>query len=193
MDILILVNKLHPLPENFQVRLAEAENGKLLEYSAAGAYKAMKNSAAAEGVFFKLLSGYRSVGYQKKLWEENVRRLELSGMSHRQAQKLTGESIAPPGVSEHHTGLAADIVRPEDTDAELSFHGTKQFLWLRENSHRFGFILRYPQDRSSLTGYSYEPWHYRFVGKAAEKIKNSGKTLEEYLTLCKKCGIINDI
>ena len=88
---------------------------------------------------------------------------------------------AYPGTSEHQTGLCLDFITDNMTDLDESFEDTAAFRWLSENAHKYGFILRYPEDKVDLTGYKYEPWHIRFVGlDMAEKIHSCGLTLEEY-------------
>lgn len=182
MDDLILVNKKHPLPKGYCPRLAEAEKGKFLEENAAEAYRKMKISAAAQGINIKLISGHRSENYQRGLIKAQELKFEAAGMDFVRAVRETFRSIAPPRKSEHSTGLAADIVRLQDDDVYESFALTPEYLWLIENAHVFGFILRYPKGGENITGYIFEPWHYRYVGSAAADIRNSGKTLEEYLT-----------
>jgi D-alanyl-D-alanine carboxypeptidase len=99
------------------------------------------------------------------------------------ALKVVASYSAAPGTSEHQTGLCVDFVTEEYGDClDLSFEETAAFDWLQENAYKFGFILRYPKDKVATTGYSYEPWHYRFVGReAATDIHFSGLCLEEYL------------
>lgn len=190
-DYLILVNKENPLPEGFCPDICQAENGVFLETEAAKAYIRMKSAAEKDGINLRLLSGYRSISYQQKLLEKGIKERILSGMSPDAAELDAGHNIAPPGSSEHNTGLALDIVRPEDDDVYEEFEETEQFGWLLEKAADFGFILRYPKDAAHITGYVYEPWHYRFVNSFAKEIKNYGKTLEEYLTYYKKCGKIS--
>ena len=89
---------------------------------------------------------------------------------------------AAPGTSEHHTGNAIDLISTNYVSLDETFAQNPAYEWLQQNAHRFGFILRYPADKTDITGYSYEPWHYRFVGAdAATEIHERGLTLEEYL------------
>lgn len=118
-------------------------------------------------------SGYRSLEKQQKVFDYYVNEIGYENACKR---------VAPVGASEHHTGLALDIalvvngkyIEPTGEEAEL--------IWLFKNAHKYGFILRYPKNKESITGYDYEPWHFRYVGspKKALDIKNSGLTLEEY-------------
>jgi D-alanyl-D-alanine carboxypeptidase len=97
-------------------------------------------------------------------------------MSHDEAVEAALEIVAIPGTSEHQLGLALDIIAEYDEDS------TATWVWLKENCARYGFILRYPAGKEEITGYSYEPWHFRYVGEeAAEEIMSRGITLEEYL------------
>ena len=104
------------------------------------------------------------------------------GYSEEEARTETAKNIAIPGTSEHQLGLAVDIVDKNYQILDETQEDTAVQKWLMENSWRYGFILRYPTDKSDITGIVYEPWHYRYVGKeAAEAIYNEGICLEEYL------------
>ena len=129
-----------------------------------------------------ICSSFRERSKQEKLFQNDVRKFMYSGMSEEEAIKETAKNVAIPGSSEHEAGLAADIVysgrqmldeRQEDNDTQQ---------WLMEHCWEYGFILRYPRDKQEITGITYEPWHYRYVGvEAAEKIMSEGLCLEEYL------------
>ena len=96
----------------------------------------------------------------------------------------TARLIAVPGTSEHETGLAADIVTPSYQRLDAGYAGTKAARWLLENAASYGFVLRYPEDKTEITGIDYEPWHYRYVGvEAAKEIMAQGLCLEEYAAL----------
>ena len=102
-------------------------------------------------------------------------------MNDDEAYKKAVEAVAIPGKSEHNAGLAADIIEQGNYTLTEDFENTPQFKWLNENAAKYGFILRYPKGKESVTGIIYEPWHYRFVGVYhATKIKDSGLCLEEY-------------
>lgn len=181
MNYLLLVNKKNPVPEGFYPGLSKAD-GKYCEEKCAKAYLQMKAAAMRHGLKIKLLSGYRSAAYQKILFLREVNKLKSIGLSDEEAYFKANESVALPGFSEHNTGLGLDIVREDDDDVYEEFEKTEEFLWLIKNCADFGFILRYPEGKTEITGYIYEPWHFRYVDEYAVKIKNSGKTLEEYLT-----------
>ncbi len=121
---------------------------------------------------------------QKKLFRQQTQEYLNQGYSTREAQELAAESVAIPGTSEHQLGLAVDIVDYNHPQLDQTQEDTQVQKWLMENSWRYGFILRYPPEKSDITGIIYEPWHYRYVGKAAAKeIYQQNITLEEYLSL----------
>lgn len=180
---LLLINKDNPLPECYKPVLKEVGDGYFLEASAACAMRKMLCAALSCGIHLRVFSAYRSISYQKGLFNEDVDRYMLTGMSFEEAYKKTALSVAIPGYSEHNAGLAADI-STQDWKGEIneSFENTPEFEWLDKNAHCFGFILRYPKNKTAITGITYEPWHYRYVGAAhAKNIKRMGITLEEYL------------
>lgn len=178
---LILVNKLCPLPEDHDIALEEIY-GSQLEKTAAFMLRRMFEAAQCDSVQLRLLSGYRSPEYQSELFDRSVRQRMDSGMSYDMALADTETNVARPYMSEHNTGLAADIVTPDDDDVFESFEDTEQFRWLADNAAGYGFILRYPKGKTDITGYIYEPWHYRYVGPYdARRICQRNITLEEYL------------
>lgn len=133
----------------------------------------MKEAAQKAGFNIIIDSGYRSFVYQKQIWEENVKEKGL---------EETKKSVALPGTSEHQTGLAIDIAYFNNGIYSDEVKGLdKEVIWLKNNAYRFGFILRYPEDKTNITGYKYEPWHYRFVGiSLATLCYLNNLTLEEY-------------
>ena len=127
-------------------------------------------------------SAFRTNGDQRYLYENKIQRLIEEGYSEAEARKLAGTVVAVPGTSEHELGLAVDIVDGTYTNLDKAQEQTATQKWLMENSWRYGFILRYPNEKSAVTGIIYEPWHYRYVGKTTAKdIYESGLCLEEYL------------
>lgn len=195
---LILANKTNPLNANDipeTVRLTCATNpynqrDETLNSCAANALYAMLAEMAADGVTdIFVTSSYRSYDRQQSLFYGYIDE-EMSknpALTREQAEQLVLTYSARPGTSEHQTGLCVDF----GTNAEYSeagevlteyFEETAAFRWLIENCYRFGFILRYPEDKVGVTGYTYEPWHYRFVGReAATEIMLRGLCLEEFL------------
>ena len=131
----------------------------------------------------KITSAYRPYSYQVTLFEKYVAdNKRLHGMSQEEAEKEAEKTSARPGSSEHQSGLCVDFVTDDYPSLTEEFERSEAFEWLSVNAYKFGFILRYPKTKEDLTGYSYEPWHYRFVGReAATQIYESGLSLEEYL------------
>ena len=130
-------------------------------------------------------SAYRSFSYQEGLHEKYIDNyMDEHDVSEEEAREQTLLTSAPAGKSEHHSGLCVDLVESRAAQRELdeTFEDTEAFAWLSQNAHKYGFILRYPKDKTDITKYSYEPWHYRFVGVyAATIIYEDNITLEEYL------------
>ena len=123
-------------------------------------------------------AGHRSIQYQQELFDSKVYAYRQEGMSGTQARAKTRQTVADPGSSEHHTGLAFDVA----ITGESSFGATKQSVWLKENCWEYGFIIRYPADKTAITGISYEPWHIRYVGTEHSIImRNENLCLEEYI------------
>ena len=113
--------------------------------------------------------------------ENDIKAYEAKGLSYEEAYKKASAGVAIPGQSEHNAGICADILDKDNFSLTEGFEDTKEFKWLSENAQNYGFILRYPKNKESITGIEYEPWHYRFVGLYhAKKIKESGLSLEEY-------------
>ena len=178
---LILVNKIHTMPDNYEVDTSKV-GGYLVDERIAPDLERMINAAAEEGVTLRIGSAYRSVEYQRNLFDRNVEQLINRGYSETRARELTAESIADPGTSEHSLGLAVDFAVGDSTDFEETFEGTEEFAWLSAHAAEYGFICRYPKDKEDITQYTYEPWHYRYVGaEHANAIHARGICLEEYL------------
>ncbi len=182
-SITVFVNKEHSIPKDYKPKdmvvpdiyfnLTYYDERTLLRKEAAAAIERLFLAAKNEGYFLSGISGYRSYERQYKIFTDNI---VIKGKDH------TLKYSAVPGTSEHQTGLAMDL-SCESLDYELSsaFANTPEGKWLAENSHRYGYIIRYPKGKSKITGYAYEPWHIRYVGKelAAYLYKNV-LTLEDY-------------
>ena len=180
---LILVNGEHPLPEDFQTpELTQLRNGQSIDSRAYSALQAMMDAARAEGLAPLICSSYRTWEDQETLFANKVQSYLEQGYSQADAEEYAAYWVARPGTSEHQAGLAVDIV---DTNYQLLDEHQAQTpvqLWLMEHCAEYGFILRYPTDKSDLTGVGYEPWHYRYVGiVAAKEIMEQEICLEEYL------------
>ncbi len=156
-----------------------------LQKNAAMAMEAMfteMREAGIGGVF--VTSAYRSYAYQNGLFNTYIQNEMAANpsLTEAEARALVLRYSAFPGTSEHHTGLAADLMVEGMTDLDESFAQYPVFDWLQENAWKFGFILRFPEDKVDITGYDYEPWHYRFVGRYdAYMIWSQGICLEEYV------------
>lgn len=174
---LLLVNRDNPLPENYRVETTQLSNGQSVDKRIYPALQAMFDDARADGVYPIVASGYRTAEKQQSLMEEKIASFEAEGYSHARAREMAEDWVALPGTSEHQTGLAVDI----NADG-IHSAGYEVYDWLNQNAHKYGFICRYPSDKTDITGISNEPWHYRYVGvTAAMEIHRQDLCLEEYL------------
>jgi len=179
---LFLVNQTNVLPSDFSVSTQKISGKYEIDERAADYAIKMFDAAAADGVTLRVVSAYRTIQYQQMLFDRDVKMYEGQGMTPDEAYIATSKNIAIPGQSEHNAGLAIDILSNDWWDVTEGFATTNAFKWLSENAQKYGFILRYPKGKESITGIVYEPWHYRFVGiYHANKIKESGLCLEEYM------------
>lgn len=182
--LLTLVNKDHPLSENWVMELTEIEEGYQVDRRMAEDLNAMFSDMRAEGLQPMICSAYRSYEMQAELHEREVEIYLNQGLSGEEARTEAGFWVAVPGCSEHQMGLAVDIVDASWPELDQSQEQTAEQQWLMAHCAEYGFILRYPVDKSEITGIGYEPWHYRYVGKRnAGNIMDSGLCLEEYLDL----------
>lgn len=180
-----LINRDNPLPADFTVALDYVQGKFMLDERCASYAKDMIAAAEADGIYLNVVSAYRSVRKQQENLDSYTERLVNNGYTHEEAYILATKEIALPYTSEHNAGLALDILTTDwwetHDDVTTDFEETEEFRWLSENAHKFGFIMRYPREYEHVTGYTYEPWHYRFVGiYYAEKIKESELPLEYY-------------
>lgn len=173
---LILVNKYNYLtedyiPENLEpIDIAYARSGMQLVREAKEAFETLSEDAKKEGMNIIAMSSYRSYDYQVNLYNNYVAT---------DGKEAADTYSARAGYSEHQTGLAVDVYNK--VLPYTSFEETEEFNWMQENAYKYGFILRFPKDKVNITGYQYESWHYRYVGKEAAKyIHNHDLTLEEY-------------
>jgi D-alanyl-D-alanine carboxypeptidase len=144
-------------------------------------YTEMSNQAKQDGIELWVSSAYRSFERQTELFENRKAANLADGMSEDEAIAATLQYTNRPGTSEHHTGLALDIVTPSYQNLDAGYAETAAAKWLKENAAEYGFILRYPEGKESLTQVEFEPWHYRYVGtEAARIIMEKGYCLEEY-------------
>lgn len=179
---LILVNGQYPLDLKYKPELKEIAEGYSVDARILEDTKKMLSDAKEAGLKMHLVSAYRSPDDQKEVFNTTMQDWINQGDSYLDAYEETKKSVALPGHSEHATGLALDIVSEDNQELDDKQADTKESKWLAENCYKYGFILRYPTDKSDITGIVYEPWHYRYVGKdAAKEITEKGITLEEYL------------
>lgn len=171
-SITVVVNKKHRLPSTYAPATVSVSGGNLRS-EAATAMSQLLTDAENAGVGMKIISSYRSYNTQVSTYQKWV---------NLQGQAEADRGSARPGHSEHQTGLAADLGNPDGSCDLLACFGTgAQGVWLANNAHTYGFIIRYPEGKESLTGYQYEPWHVRYVGvDTATAIYQSGLTMDQY-------------
>ena len=174
---LILVNKDNPVPENYHMEFTLLSNGERVDSRIYPDLQEMFDEARASGLQLFVREGYRTSEEQRQIFEDKIEAYRNEGYSKSESRKLAEEWVALPGTSEHEIGLAVDI----NADTSVSSRDDV-YLWLENNAHRFGFILRYPPGKLEWTGVEYEPWHFRYVGKdAALEMYQQNLCLEEYL------------
>ena len=179
---LVLVNGNHPMEEGYVPELMELEEGYSVDSRILDSAQEMLAAAKEEGLHIDICSAYRSVERQGEVFGESMKVRVKEGLSYWEAFSETSLNVALPGTSEHALGLALDLISNQYTELDERQEETAEAKWLKENCYKYGFILRYPPEKTNVTGITYEPWHYRYVGKEdAKKIMEQGITLEEYL------------
>lgn len=174
---LILVNRWNPLPEDYQVELVTLSNGTQVDERIYPSLQKMFDAARADGVYPIVASGYRTPEKQQSLMDEKIAEYKAQGYSDEKAKTEAEKWVAIPGTSEHQLGLAVDI----NADG-INSAGYEVYDWLDQHAQEYGFIRRFPESKTEITGISNEPWHYRYVGKkVAAEIHDRGICLEEYL------------
>ncbi len=180
---LILVNKWNSIPDNYTVNLTQLKDGHSVDERIYPDLQQMMDDCRADGLDPVICSSYRTNEKQTKLFNRKINQYLDKGYSQSEGERLAGEIVAVPGTSEHQLGLALDIVDSSYQTLDEQQENTEVQKWLMANSWKYGFILRYPTDKRDITGITYEPWHYRYVGKeAAKEIYDAGICLEEYLS-----------
>lgn len=180
---ILLVNKTHKLSSDYtpadlrtpKVRFISyaASNVRKMRSTAADALEALFSAAKEDRITLLAVSCYRPYSYQEEVYTAKLRK---------DGKAEADKYVAEPGSSEHQTGLAMDLLSTEYTELDAGFAKTKAYVWLKENCAKYGFIIRYPSEKVSVTKYDFEPWHIRYVGTAAaQSIVQKGITLEEYL------------
>jgi len=181
-ELLILVNRWHPLDSDYAPELTSLSDGTQVDKRCAQELMTMLEDCNNAGFSPYICSAYRTIAKQQELYDNKVQRLINDGWPEHLAEERAATEVARPGTSEHHLGLAFDIIDSGYTVLDEEQENTSTQRWLIENSWKYGFILRYPEGKSEITGIIYEPWHYRYVGReAAAAIHESGLCLEEYL------------
>ena len=173
---LILVNSENAFPDNVNLNLVSF-NGYQVADTIYNDLARMYNAALNDNITLKINNAYRSKDEQNRIFESKMNAYENEGYTKEKAYEQTTLTVQVPGYSEHETGLAIDFSNEGHYD-----ENEKMWEWLKNNAYKYGFILRYPEDKYEITKINYEPWHYRYVGKkAAKDITNKNLTLEEYL------------
>ena len=177
-----LVNFENTIPKDWKVDLVQLNNGQSVDRRIYDDLIAMLQAAKSEGLNPLICSSYRTNEKQEQLYQNKVSEYLSQGYSKVEASDKAAFWVARPGTSEHQLGLAVDIVSTKNQRLDRSQENTVEQQWLIQNSWKYGFVLRYPTNKNSITGVGYEPWHYRYVGKEhAKKINELGVCLEEYV------------
>lgn len=181
-ELLTLVNFENTIPKDWKVDLVQLNNGQSVDRRIYDDLIAMLQAAKSEGLNPLICSSYRTNEKQEQLYQNKVSEYLSQGYSKVEASDKAAFWVARPGTSEHQLGLAVDIVSTKNQHLDRSQENTVEQQWLIQNSWKYGFVLRYPTNKNSITGVGYEPWHYRYVGKEhAKKINELGVCLEEYV------------
>lgn len=179
---LILVNKQHPVPEDYTFEMGTITANMKCDARILPELFAMLQAAKEDGVNLIVCSPYRDISLQNVLFERKINLYMGQGDNYMEAYKKASQIVTVPGASEHQIGLALDIICDTYTILDEGFGKTAAGQWLWEHSREYGFILRYPEGKEHITGIDYEPWHFRYVGKeAAAIIMDNGLTLEEFV------------
>lgn len=174
---LILVNEDYHVPQNYAVKLTKLDNGERVDTRIYPALQDMFDAAKEEGLHMIVREGYRTQEDQQKLMDEKVEEYQDKVRVKFVARWYAEKWVAVPGASEHQLGIAVDI----NADG-IHSSGSEVYIWLEEHAHEYGFIQRYPEDKTEITGINYEPWHYRFVGEdVAKEMYEKDICLEEYI------------
>ena len=185
-ELLTLVNFENTIPKDWKVDLVRLNNGQSVDRRIYDDLIAMLQAAKSEGLNPLICSSYRTNEKQEQLYQNKVSEYLSQGYSKVEASDKAAFWVARPGTSEHQLGLAVDIVSTKNQRLDRSQENTVEQQWLIQNSWKYGFVLRYPTNKNSITGVGYEPWHYRYVGKVhAKKINELGICLEEYVKMNK--------
>lgn len=176
VDLGMLVNYENKVPDDYDLRLRDIGDNKVATILYNDLNRMIIIAKNDDNVEIEINSAYRPNSTQVNIFNSYVEDYQSKGYSYNAAVQMTKLSVAEPGYSEHETGLAIDFSEPGNYRKN-----TKMWDWLNKNAYKYGFILRYPSDKTSITKVKYEPWHYRYVGvDLAKKIYDSKLTLEEF-------------
>ncbi|MDE7223298.1 MAG: M15 family metallopeptidase [Acetatifactor sp.] len=179
---LILVNKQHPIPEDYDFTLATIKGSQRCDERIIDDLLAMMQAAKEAGFTLVIKSPYRSDARQEFLFDRKIKLYMGKGMSYMDAFKLSSQVVMVPDSSEHQIGLSLDIVCDYYETLTQGFGDTEAGIWMEEHCAEFGFIVRYPKGKEYITSVEYEPWHFRYVGvEAATIIMEQELTLEEFV------------
>lgn len=179
---LILVNPDNLIPDDFEVELEMTRYGYKVDKRIVKDVENMINAAANDNVSLLICYGYRTLEQSQQLFEKQINRQLARGLSQEEAVAEAKRWVAPPGTSDHHTGLALDIVTPEYQVLNHGFYNTPAGQWMAKNCWDYGFVIRFPEDKQDITGITYEPWHLRYVGKEHSlAMRENNECLEEYV------------
>lgn len=174
-----LISKKYPLGKTYSPTLSPVIEGSSVtaDTRVSDAYKLMYADALAQGYVLTPYSAYCSYSRQQTNYDNKVQAFVLQGMTEDEAKTNAEKRVEPAGCSENGAGLSVDII-----SASAGFASTDEYKWLVANAHKYGFILRYPEDKTDITGIIYQPWHWRYVGvDVANEMKSNNLCLEEYL------------
>ena len=178
---LVLINKQHPIPEDYDFKLGTITNGLRCDERIISDLLNMMHAAKNDGINLALKSTYRTDSRQETNFNTRIKQYMGQGYSYMEAYKLTSQVITVPGSSEHQVGLAFDITCDTYSSLTKGFGETEAGKWLAEHSCEYGFTLRYPQGKEYITSIEYEPWHFRYVGREAATIMRDEEIcLEEF-------------
>lgn len=182
--LLTLVDREHPVEDDYNVEFTLIGEGQMVDSRCVDDLEAMMIDCRRAGGRPEVTASFRTWGAQERAYEEALAPLLESGLSREQAEQRLERKIEQPGCSEHQLGLAIDFAEQgSDLPQDLQ-SATTTIRWLQDHCWRYGFILRFPADKTEITGMDCRPWHYRYVGRAAaEQIHELGLSLEEYIDL----------
>ncbi|MCM1175222.1 MAG: M15 family metallopeptidase [Blautia sp.] len=178
---LLLVNKQHPIPEDYSFNLGIIKGSMQCDERIIADLLAMMQAAKGDGINLEVCSPYRTDGKQEWLFDKKIKTYMSQGYSYMDAYKAASQIVTIPGSSEHQIGLALDIYSDTHKTLDEAFEDTEAGKWLAAHSYEYGFVLRYPEGKEYITSIEYEPWHFRYVGReAAAVMHKEDLCLEEF-------------